>query len=208
MKQGQPFGYVIVDIREVRDADLYSAYRARVGASFEAAAGTYLVRGGDPQTLWGNWQASRIVIARFPTASAASAWWDSPRYRPIRRLRERATRSRFLVAEGIPKQPDIAAAGGLILFDVREDIEPETYAEFRAAAAETVALLEGRYLVRGGAVRVHEGDWRPQRLVLVAFASRTRARAWWSHLGDSGLLALLDRSTRGDALLLSGIEEA
>jgi uncharacterized protein (DUF1330 family) len=36
----------------------------------------------------------------------------------------------------------------------------------------------GRFLVRGGAVTTLEGEWRPQRGVLIEFPSVEQARAW------------------------------
>ncbi len=50
---------------------------------------------------------------------------------------------------------------------------------YREAAAPTVAVHGGRYLVRGGPVQTLEGGWNPERLAVLEFDSVERARAWW-----------------------------
>lgn len=57
--------------------------------------------------------------------------------------------------------------------------DPLRYDEYRRMATPTVAAYEGRYVARGGAVDVREGDWTPSRLVILEFPSAERARAWW-----------------------------
>ena len=44
--------------------------------------------------------------------------------------------------------------------------DPEPYETYKQMAPPTIAAHGGRYLVRGGAVDVREGDWRPDRLVI------------------------------------------
>ncbi len=56
------------------------------------------------------------------------------------------------------------------IFDV--DIRDTTrYQEFMAGARPAVEAAGGRYLARGGAHKVHEGDWVPRRIVLIEFPS-------------------------------------
>ena len=43
----------------------------------------------------------------------------------------------------------------------------------------SVARHGGRFLARGGALDVLEGDWEPERLVVIEFASTEAARAWF-----------------------------
>jgi uncharacterized protein (DUF1330 family) len=58
--------------------------------------------------------------------------------------------------------------------------DPERYEEYRRLATPTVGAYGGRYIARGGAVDVREGDWSPSRLVILEFPDVERARAWWS----------------------------
>ena len=58
--------------------------------------------------------------------------------------------------------------------------EPVEYEEYKRLAAPTVAAYGGRYVARGGAAEVLEGDWIPNRLVLLEFESVEQARRWWN----------------------------
>jgi uncharacterized protein (DUF1330 family) len=68
------------------------------------------------------------------------------------------------------------------------------YAEYRDKAPATIAHYGGRYLVRGGAVEALEGEWDPERLVVLEFESMGRLREWY----DSPEYAPLKR-LRGEA---------
>ena len=57
--------------------------------------------------------------------------------------------------------------------------DPERYPEYARQVPATLEPFGGRYLARGGAVEVVEGDWRPNRLVVLEFPTLERARAWY-----------------------------
>ena len=56
--------------------------------------------------------------------------------------------------------------------------DPSRYEEYKDAAAASVALYGGKYIARGGKTEVLEGDWVPNRLVILEFESTERARQW------------------------------
>jgi uncharacterized protein (DUF1330 family) len=56
--------------------------------------------------------------------------------------------------------------------------DPQGYEAYKNLAALTVALYGGRYLARGGAAEVLEGNWVPNRLVILEFESSDRAKEW------------------------------
>ncbi|MCW3063546.1 MAG: hypothetical protein JWN32_718 [Solirubrobacterales bacterium] len=58
--------------------------------------------------------------------------------------------------------------------------DPDAYARYRELSSESVARHGGRWIVRGGAHEVVEGDWEPGRLVVIEFDDMNAARAWWS----------------------------
>lgn len=64
-----------------------------------------------------------------------------------------------------------------VIVDI-EVLEPQLYEEYKKLAPATVALYGGKYLARGGRTEVLEGDWQPQRLVILEFESLERAKAW------------------------------
>src|ERR687894_3291285 len=57
--------------------------------------------------------------------------------------------------------------------------DPNRYAEYRAKAPDTISHYGGKYLARGGAVEVLEGNWEPQRLVILEFESMERFKEWY-----------------------------
>ncbi len=92
--------YLIAEI-EVTDPALYERYKPLAAAAIAAGGGRYLVRGGETVALEGAAPAGRLVILEFPNAAAARAFYDGPDYAEARRIRERAAKSRVIIADGI-----------------------------------------------------------------------------------------------------------
>ena len=67
---------------------------------------------------------------------------------------------------------------GYILADV-EVTDSEMFAEYRKMVSATVEQYGGRYVVRGGDVEVMEGDFEPNRTVVIEFDSVERAHEWY-----------------------------
>lgn len=55
---------------------------------------------------------------------------------------------------------------------------PQEYQTYIQLSPKTVAAFGGKYLARGGKVEVLEGDWQPNRLVILEFDSMDRAKEW------------------------------
>jgi uncharacterized protein (DUF1330 family) len=51
--------------------------------------------------LEGGWSPERCVILEFPDMETLLRWYDSPEYKHLRALRERAAASSFVATEGI-----------------------------------------------------------------------------------------------------------
>ena len=60
-----------------------------------------------------------------------------------------------------------------------EVTDPILYEEYKSKAPDTIASYGGRYLARGGAVEVLEGEGDPARLVILEFESLERLREWY-----------------------------
>jgi uncharacterized protein (DUF1330 family) len=86
-----------------------------------------------------------------------------------------------------------------------EVLEPIEYEEYKALAAPAVAAYGGRYLARGGAVEVVEGDWIPNRLVVLEFPSVAQAQAWWSSPEYSRAKEIRQRTARTNMVFVSGV---
>jgi uncharacterized protein (DUF1330 family) len=92
--------YVVGDL-EITDPVAYEEYRKQVPAIIAAHGGRYVVRGGASEVLSGQWQPKRMVVLEFPSVAAVKAFWDSPEYKPLRAIRERASKSNLVLVEGI-----------------------------------------------------------------------------------------------------------
>ena len=55
----------------------------------------------------------------------------------------------------------------------------EQYERYKAASPGAVAAGGGRFLARGGELAVLEGDWQPQRLVVVEFEDLEAIRRFY-----------------------------
>ncbi|MDA8109742.1 MAG: DUF1330 domain-containing protein [Betaproteobacteria bacterium] len=82
--------------------------------------------------------------------------------------------------------------------------DPQLYEEYRRRVPALIAEYGGRYLARGGALEVKEGDWTPKRLVLVEFASMEQARRFYESPAYAPLLALRRQATRSRLVLVEG----
>jgi len=68
---------------------------------------------------------------------------------------------------------------GYIIADV-QITDPEAYEQYKAAVPATLAAYGGKFLVRGGCSESLEGNWEPNRIVILEFESAEKAQAWWS----------------------------
>ena len=57
-----------------------------------------------------------------------------------------------------------------VIFDV-EIRDMARYQDFMSQVKPALEAAGARYLARGGAHKVHEGDWSPRRIVIIEFPS-------------------------------------
>ena len=81
---------------------------------------------------------------------------------------------------------------------------PEPYAAYRDLAGASVARHGGRFLVRGGAVTPLEGDWQPQRFVVIEFPSVDAARAFYYSDDYQDALKVRLANSEGKAFIVEG----
>jgi uncharacterized protein (DUF1330 family) len=91
--------YVIADI-DVHDAETYGRYAALVPGTLEPYEGRFLVRGGDHETIEGNWRPRRLVVLEFPSADHARRWYASEAYVAAMQIRHSASTGGIVLVEG------------------------------------------------------------------------------------------------------------
>jgi uncharacterized protein (DUF1330 family) len=92
--------YIVVEVA-VEDSVRYEDYKKMVPPSLTPYGGRFLVRGGQVETLEGDWSPKRLVILEFPSVEKAKAWWDSPEYKDAKALRQATAKTQMIVAEGL-----------------------------------------------------------------------------------------------------------
>jgi len=90
-----------------------------------------------------------------------------------------------------------------IIVDV-EVTDPANFEEYRKQVPATVQKYGGRFLVRGGAMEVLEGDWRPKRVVVLEFPSMEQAKRWYESEEYRAPKALRLKTSRGRLVLVEG----
>ncbi|WP_018615632.1 DUF1330 domain-containing protein [Segetibacter koreensis] len=91
--------YIIVDV-QINDAKAYDDYKKLTPASVAAYNGKFIVRGGETETLEGDWDPERIVMLEFPSVEKAKEWWNSNEYLPAKEIRQRSSNTKMIVVEG------------------------------------------------------------------------------------------------------------
>jgi uncharacterized protein (DUF1330 family) len=83
--------------------------------------------------------------------------------------------------------------------------DPEEYAAYRERSPATVEAYGGTYLVRGGDFEVVEGDWQPERIVVLEFPSADRAREWYQSPEYQEIAPMRRRAAPSDIVLVEGL---
>ncbi|GAB1471909.1 DUF1330 domain-containing protein [Chloroflexota bacterium] len=92
--------FVILDI-EVTDPTGYEDYKRLASPTVALYGGTYIARGGQTETLEGEWTPKRLAILQFDSVERAKAWLNSEEYREARALRHKYAKSEVIVTEGV-----------------------------------------------------------------------------------------------------------
>jgi uncharacterized protein (DUF1330 family) len=92
--------YVIAEI-DITDPKAYEEYRAKVPGVIAKYGGKFIVRGGKVEPLEGGWQPKRLAVIEFASMKQALEFHRSEDYAPLMKLRQRASRGKVLIVEGI-----------------------------------------------------------------------------------------------------------
>lgn len=83
--------------------------------------------------------------------------------------------------------------------------DPERYEAYKKMVPPTLEKFGGRFVARGGAVHVMEGDWSPKRFVLIEFPSVERAKAWWASPEYAEAKALRQATADSRLIIVEGV---
>jgi uncharacterized protein (DUF1330 family) len=81
----------------------------------------------------------------------------------------------------------------------------EDYEDYKKLVPASVEAYGGRFIARGGAIESLEGDWAPERIVVLEFPSLERARQWWASPEYSDAKAIRMRAARTRMIATQGV---
>ena len=91
-----------------------------------------------------------------------------------------------------------------VIFDV--DIrDPVRYQEFMMGVKPALESAAARYLARGGAHKVYEGDWEPRRIVILEFPSGAAWETFYNGATYQQLKSARDASSSARLVSVEGL---
>lgn len=97
------------------------------------------------------------------------------------------------------------AVAAYVIFQA-EITDEAQYARYRAATPATIEAAGGRFVVRGGATTLLEGDTEPGRTVIVEFPDRQAALDWYHGEDYTAARALREKAAAGRMYIVDGID--
>lgn len=86
-----------------------------------------------------------------------------------------------------------------------EILDPVKYEEYKKLTPQAIAKHGGRFLARGGQTVVLEGDWRPNRVVVIEFPSLEAARNFYTSVEYTAARRARAGATKMDIIAVDGI---
>ena len=86
-----------------------------------------------------------------------------------------------------------------------EVTDPVMYEDYKKLSPGSLALYEGKFIVRGGKTETVEGDWKPNRIVVVEFPSMEKAKAWYNSPEYTAAKQIRWKASTGKMLLVEGL---
>jgi uncharacterized protein (DUF1330 family) len=59
-------------------------------------------------------------------------------------------------------------------------LNKDEYEGYKKLTPGSLGAYGGKFIVRGGSTECLEGDWQPERIVVLEFENIARAKEWWS----------------------------
>ena len=92
--------FAVAHLRSITMGPDIADYLARIDATLEAYSGRFLVHGSTVETLEGTWTGD-LVVVEFPDRDRARAWYTSPAYQQIVRLRTDNSDGSVILVDGV-----------------------------------------------------------------------------------------------------------
>ncbi len=87
-----------------------------------------------------------------------------------------------------------------------EVTDPDRYEQYKAKAAPSIIAAGGRYIVRGGDVRILEGDAPAGRTVILEFPTMQAAVDWYTSDEYTAIRKLREGAARARLYVVDGFD--
>jgi uncharacterized protein (DUF1330 family) len=84
--------------------------------------------------------------------------------------------------------------------------DPMRYEDYKVLSSSSAALYGGTFIVRGGVHESLEGDWQPNRVVILEFPSADHVRRWWSSPEYEAAKAIRREAAESRIIMVEGVE--
>jgi len=83
--------------------------------------------------------------------------------------------------------------------------DPQGYEQYRSRVGKSLEQYGARFLVRGGAIEVMEGNWNPERVVMCVFDNMEKVRAWYNSKEYQELKRVRENTAKMNMVAVEGI---
>lgn len=81
---------------------------------------------------------------------------------------------------------------------------PAEYEDYKKLTPGSLKNFQGKFIVRGAKTECLEGDWNPERMVVLEFPSVALAKAWWASEEYAIAKALRQRTAHTKMIVIEG----
>lgn len=84
--------------------------------------------------------------------------------------------------------------------------DTEAYEEYKKRTPATIAAFNGKFVVRGGQTITLEGNWSPERIVILEFPTIELANEWWHSEKYSQAKEIRQKAAITKMIIVEGIQ--
>lgn len=99
---------------------------------------------------------------------------------------------------------DILNRGAFVIVEVSIHDHKE-YEEYKKLTPATVTAYDGKFVVRGEQAETLEGNWQPERIVVLEFPTVERAKEWWNSDIYTKAKAIRQRASKTKMIVVQGV---
>lgn len=82
---------------------------------------------------------------------------------------------------------------------------PVEYEDYKKLSGPSVEAFDGKFIVRGGKTETLEGNWSPERFVIIEFPTAEKAKEWWNSELYSKAKVIRYRTAESKMLVVEGV---